>query len=165
MEFVHLELKRDTWMKPTVKIHSPHDAIIFISNMIENMSKEVLIAINLATDGTVINSSIVSVGTVNQSMIFVADIIRTAILSGGATLILLHNHPSGNIKPSNEDQEITKKIVVACNLMGLELLDHIIVGANGNFYSFKEEEEQCFYVNKHDYEKLMIAEGVRKIDE
>lgn len=165
MEFVHVELKRDAWIQPMIKIYNPQDAIKSISNLIADIDKEVLATINLATDGTVINSSLISIGTVNQSIVSVAEIIRVAILSGCATIILLHNHPSGCCNPSDDDREITKKVAIACQLMGLELLDHIIVGANGRFFSFKKEEENCFYVNQNDYEKLMIAEGVRKIDQ
>lgn len=165
MEFVHVELKRDTWIQSSRKITSPKDAVISILNMIENMDKEMLVSINLASDGTVINCAIISVGTVNQSILSISEIIRIAILSGGATVILMHNHPSGSCRASVEDREVTKKVAVTCQLMGLELWDHIIVGANGKFYSFKEEEKGCFYVNQNDYEKLMIAEGVRKIDQ
>lgn len=164
MEFVHVELKRDTWIQPMIKIYSPQDATKSISNLIEDIDKEVLVTINLATDGTVINSSLISIGTVNQSIVSVAEIIRVAILSGCATIILLHNHPSGCCNPSDDDREITKKVAIACQLMGLELLDHIIVGANGRFFSFKKEEENCFYVNKVDHERLVIAKGVREID-
>ena len=131
MEFVHVELKRDTWIQPLIKIKSPKDAIRSISNLIANIDKEVMISINMATDGTVKNSFVISVGTVNQSIVSILEIMRVAILSGGASVILLHNHPSGSCNPSEEDRDVTKKVAIACQLMGLDLLDHIIVGASG----------------------------------
>lgn len=159
MKFVHVELKRDTWMHPVRKVKNPQDAVMSISHLIEDMDKEMLIAINLATNGTVINCSVISIGTVNESVVSISEIMRVAILSGGASVILVHNHPSGSCGASAEDRAVTRKVAIACQLMGLELLDHIIVGANGRFFSFKKEEENCFYVSASDYERLLIAEG------
>jgi DNA repair protein RadC len=78
---------------------------------------------------------IVSQGTLNASVVHPREVFRIAITESAASVILLHNHPSGNIEPSKEDLEITKKLVDAGNMIDIKVLDHIIIGGD-NFTSF-----------------------------
>ena len=157
MNFVHIELKRDTWLKPSVVVKTPEDAVKVIKNLIKDIDKEVLCTINLATNGAVINAAVCSIGSICQSVVSIAEIVRLAILSGAAAIILVHNHPSGSTKPSKDDVEVTRRVAVACQLMDLNLLDHIIIG-DKDYVSIKEEDEDCFFVGKNDYKDLLIAE-------
>ena len=83
--------------------------------------------------------NIVSIGTLYSSLVHPREVFKTAILSNAASIILFHNHPSGDPEPSTEDTTITKRIKEAGTLMGIELLDHVIIGSEGRFYSMKEQ--------------------------
>lgn len=84
--------------------------------------------------------SIVSVGTINASLVSTREVFKTSILSNAASIIAIHNHPSGNITPSKQDRLITEKLYQAGQLMDIELLDHIIVGGTtSEILSFQEE--------------------------
>lgn len=144
MEFVHVELKRDTWSKPAKYVKSSEEAVTEIKKMIENLDREMLISLQLACSGEVINASVCSVGSIDGACVFVGGIVRTALLSGARSVILIHNHPSGNPRASRSDLEITKKLAIACRIFNLELLDHIIIGAYDQKISLREEQKELF---------------------
>ena len=144
MEFVHVELKRDTWSKPAKYVKSPEEAVSEIKKMIENLDREMLISLQLACSGEVINASICSVGSIDCACVFVGGIVRTALLSGASSVILIHNHPSGNPRASKADWKVTKRLAFACKIFNLELLDHIIIGANDQKISLKEDYKELF---------------------
>jgi DNA repair protein RadC len=76
-------------------------------------------------------------GTVDQTSLYIREVIKRAILVGATSIIISHNHPSGSVKPSQSDINITKQLSIACNSMGIELIDHIIITAK-NHFSFHE---------------------------
>ncbi|MDD3294393.1 MAG: JAB domain-containing protein, partial [Geobacteraceae bacterium] len=78
---------------------------------------------------------IVSIGSLNQSIVHPRDTLKSSLLSSAAAIILVHNHPSGSTDPSREDVEITRRLREACDIIGIKLLDHIIV-AESEFTSF-----------------------------
>lgn len=80
---------------------------------------------------------LVSLGTMNASLVHPREIFRRAIIRGASSIILGHNHPSGNTEPSEEDLRITRRIVDAGKVIGIEVLDHVIIGLTD--YSFKEK--------------------------
>jgi len=80
----------------------------------------------------------VSVGTLNASLVHPREVYREAIRYSGASIIVAHNHPSGNVTPSREDERLTKRLASAGELIGIPLLDHVIIG-DGKFLSLKEE--------------------------
>ena len=114
--------------------------------------REVVGVINLASDLRPINFTIVSVGTLNRSLVAPGDMVKTAILSNAANMIMVHTHPSGNLQPSDIDVGITKKMIFICELMGVPLLDHIIIGGNNTkeYYSFREMSFMDFKKNYLD---------------
>ena len=93
----------------------------------------------LTLDGAnrLIDSSIVFVGTLNQSLVHPREIFAKAIEDRAASIILAHNHPSGNLEPSTEDEAVTDKLRRAGELLGIEVLDHLII-AKGGFCSLME---------------------------
>jgi len=93
------------------------------------------ISINGANE--VINTRVVTIGLVNQSQIHPREIFADVILDRASAVIIAHNHPSGSLKPSKEDISITEKIKAAGQLLGINLLDHIIFSKKG-YYSFLE---------------------------
>lgn len=97
--------------------------------------------LNMKNNGQVINMNLVSVGTINASLVIPREVFKSSILANASAIIGLHNHPSGNVKPSKEDMIVTRKLQKCGQLLGIELLDHIIVGGtNGKMLSFREEK-------------------------
>ena len=78
-------------------------------------------------------------GTVNQAVIYPREVIRHALLVGSSAIIIMHNHPSGQVRPSDADIRITKTIQESAKLLELLVHDHIIIGSEGRFFSFREE--------------------------
>lgn len=99
--------------------------------------REVFATIFLDNQNREIKTEKLFFGTINESSVYVREIIKMALLCNAAAIIISHNHPSGMIKPSNADHMITRKISEACCLMDIRLLDHIIVSRQ-DFYSFVE---------------------------
>lgn len=85
----------------------------------------------------VISYSTISMGTANQSLVHPREVFQIALLAGAVSIIVAHNHPSGEVQPSQEDTRVTTKLKEAANLLGIKFLDHIIV-TETNWYSFRE---------------------------
>ena len=101
---------------------------------IKSWSKEVVVVFALDTANRIISREVVGIGTLNSSIIHPREIFRTAILRNANSIILSHNHPSGSLDPSREDRVVTERLRKAGELLGIELLDHVIVAESG-FYS------------------------------
>lgn len=96
-----------------------------------SLPKEHLRGIYLNTHHRVIHDEVISMGTVNTNIIHPREVLKPAIEHGAAALILMHNHPSGIVTPSDADIEITKQLVTAGKIIGIHILDHVIVGKDG----------------------------------
>lgn len=103
-----------------------------------DMDKEHFSIIMLDTKNKVIGVNLVSMGTLNQTLTHPREIFRPAIMAAANSIFLCHNHPSGNSTPSVEDVSITKRLTEAGQLLGIQVLDHIILG-NDNFTSLRQE--------------------------
>lgn len=119
------------------KIETPFDAYVLLKNFLEDSDREKLLVVCLDTKNQPINICTVSVGTLNSSLVHPREIFKTAILSNSNQIMLAHNHPSGISAPSNEDKAMTNRIKDAGVILGIELIDHIIIGSN-EYFSFKE---------------------------
>lgn len=119
-------------------IQTPSDVVPFVKNYAMS-SKEHFLAIILNGGHNIIKISVVSIGTVNQTLIHPREVFRDAIKENAAALIFCHNHPSGNVQPSKEDVETTKSLIVAAGTVGIPVLDHIIIDKD-NYYSFLEHK-------------------------
>ena len=86
----------------------------------------------LSARNQVIRLQVVSVGSLNNSIVHPREVFRPAIAAGAASLILVHNHPSGDVEPSVDDVALTNRLVEAGSLLGIEVLDHVILGGNGS---------------------------------
>lgn len=155
MEFVHVELKRDTWFKPHKKIQNKEEAIEFVKQMIGNLDREVVIAIFTSVSGQVINASICSIGAESAAICSVSEILRTALLAGAKNIILFHNHPSGSKTASREDLQITKKLALSCKFMDIELLDHILI-AGTETVSFRQEYSEVLDASGFKFQENSI---------
>jgi len=117
-------------------ISRPSDAVGFLAD-IKDRKKEHFVALFLNARNQVICREDVSVGSLNASLVHPREVFAPAVGSAAASLILAHNHPSGDVTPSREDIELTRRMVQAGEIMGIEVLDHLIVGA-ARFLSMKE---------------------------
>lgn len=140
LDVVSVRLVQDTPLYAEVEIHSPEDAIALVGEAIVDMDREIVCVINLRSDGKPINCNFASVGAVNYSMAHPRELLKTSVLSNAATMLLVHNHPSGRLIPSRDDVMMTDRMRKIGELIGIPLLDHIIVGGrNKKYYSFKEK--------------------------
>jgi len=134
-----LELGRRTAQysdQPRRVIKTPDDAAALVMEEMRHFDREHFRAILLNTKNQVIGTDKVSVGTLNSSVVHPRELFRNAIKRGAASVILLHNHPSGDPAPSREDKDITHRVMEAGKIIGIEVLDHIIIGDN-KFISLK----------------------------
>ncbi|MBP6874831.1 MAG: DNA repair protein RadC [Candidatus Eisenbacteria bacterium] len=100
--------------------------------------KEHFLAVHLNTRHVPTSLEVVSIGTLSTSLVHPREVFRSAISSGTASLILVHNHPSGDPTPSPDDIEITTRLLKVGELVGIEILDHVIL-AGERYFSFREE--------------------------
>ena len=123
--------RADAHAEPRKKrsVSSPSDAVAQIRGKLKHKKKEHFWVLLLDTRNNVIKMSEISVGSLNASIVHPREVFKEAISATAASIILLHNHPSGDLQPSEEDIKITKSLVKAGELMGIEVLDHIIVSS------------------------------------
>lgn len=117
------------------KITSPEEAVSVMQDIIRDMDREYLCVVNLLNDGVPVNASIVSIGDYNSAEAKPVMLVRSAVLSGASGIIVLHNHTSGDVRPSLQDRLVTQNIKKTCEIIGIKLVDHIIVGKDC-YYSF-----------------------------
>lgn len=120
------------------RITSPEDAYRIMKDFIGSLDREVFVVACLNNKNEITNISIVHMGSLNQSLVHPREVFKTAILSNSASIICGHNHPSGDPTPSREDIEVTKRLEEAGQILGIDVLDHIIVG-DERYVSLKEK--------------------------
>ena len=121
----------------TIKITAPTQILPFIEKY-RNRKQEEFIVITLNGGHEVIRVRSISKGLINRTLVHPREVYRMAIKDNAAAIILTHNHPSGNFTPSHEDIELTKRMISAGKIIGIEVLDHIVIARRG-YYSFLEE--------------------------
>lgn len=120
------------------RLSTPSEAAGLGKRFLEDLDREQVLVCCLDNKNQPVSINVVSVGTLNSSLVHPREVFKTAILSNAASIILFHNHPSGDTEPSQEDINITTHIKEAGNILGIELLDHIIIGSGESFCSLKE---------------------------
>lgn len=120
------------------RLSTPSEAAGLGKRFLEDLDREQVIVCCLDNKNQPVSINVVSVGTLNSSLVHPREVFKTAILSNAASIILFHNHPSGDPEPSQEDINITTRIKDAGLILGIELLDHIIIGSEELFCSLKE---------------------------
>ena len=118
-------------------IRSPQDVADFVMDELQHLTQEHFICLFLNTKNQIIGKDVVFVGSLNASIVHPREIFRKAIQRASAAIICLHNHPSGDPTPSVEDRNVTRRLIEAGRLLGIDVLDHIIIGEQ-QFYSMKE---------------------------
>ncbi len=127
----------EQYRKPVTKISQPEDIVSIFSPKIRNATQEQVFAVFLDSKNNIIASKLIFIGTVNEAVIHPREIFKEAIKHSSVSIVLIHNHPSGNPEPSKEDIKITEVIEQAGKLINIPIIDHIIIG-NPGFFSFKK---------------------------
>ena len=170
LEVVSVRLVKDAPIFSKHKITEPEDAVAVLGEILCEMDREVICVINVAADGTPINCHFASVGALNQAVVNPRELFKASILSNAAYILLMHNHPSGTLKPSEADTRMTDRILKVSELLGIPLMDHIIVGGdNSEFFSFREKkmikQKEIPFTSDYRYlefeEKSVVAEKER----
>lgn len=143
-----IELAKRMQSKQSIKnrIRQPKDAYAYIKNklMFEKQEKVILLCLNNHLE--IVQDKLLFIGSGDVSLLETKEVFQYTLRSGCNRIILIHNHPSGNPKPSHEDQEITRKIEMMSKHLDIEFIDHIIVGDHC-YYSFKSNQ---IYQSKED---------------
>jgi DNA repair protein RadC len=135
---IRLKQVRDGRVKFKVeKVTRPMEVYQAVKAYYRGADREILSVLCLDTQSQPTAFNVVSVGTLNTTSTRPVDILKPAILSNSLAIILIHNHPSGTLNPSQDDIDFTRNVAKACEHMGLELHDHLIVTDSG-FTSFRE---------------------------
>ena len=122
--------------KPTIQ--SAQDVFNLFIDELKDKKKEHFYALYLDTKNRIIEKpELISTGTLNASLVHPREIFKEAFRKSSNSIILVHNHPSGDCNPSEEDERVTEKLVKAGELLGIKVLDHVIVG--DGYYSFEED--------------------------
>ena len=136
-----IELAKRMQSKQSIKnrIRQPKDAYAYIKNklMFEKQEKVVLLCLNNHLE--IVQDKLLFIGSGDVSLLETKEVFQYTLRSGCNRIILIHNHPSGNPKPSHEDQEITRKIEMMAKHLDIEFIDHIIIGDHC-YYSFKSNQ-------------------------
>lgn len=131
-----IELGRRRSLHLKVRVQQPSDILPFVRNYAMS-NKEHFLAITLNGSHEIIQIHVVSVGTLNRTLIHPREIFAEAIKESASAMVVCHNHPSGNCEPSDEDILTTETLLEASKILGISLLDHIIIDCE-NYFSFKE---------------------------
>ena len=125
-----LKLETELAVKETAdgaKMTTPEEVNARIEDM-RDLAQECFCVLTVNTKNKLIQRHLVSLGTVNSSLVHAREVFRTAIKDGASSIIVAHNHPSGDPSPSSQDIQVTKKLIEAGKCIGIDVLDHLIIG-------------------------------------
>ena len=124
------------------EISTPNSAMQVFTKILQlsKRTEEVFAMLTMDTKSNLTGVFVVSVGNLSSSLVTPREVFKRAILQNSKAIILGHNHPSGDPEPSGDDIQITERLVEAGELLGIEVLDHLIIGSKHNFASLKERE-------------------------
>jgi DNA repair protein RadC len=125
-------------MEPEAAVRSPRDVAELVMEELRYLRKEHFVVLFLNTKNRVIGRETLSIGSLNASIVHPREVFRSAIARSSASIICVHNHPSGDPTPSQEDIEVTRRLAEAGRIIGIDLLDHIVI-ADRSYISLKEQ--------------------------
>ncbi|EEF16061.1 DNA repair protein RadC-like protein [Actinobacillus minor 202] len=126
-------------MQANETINDPYVAIMYFQSELEHWEREVFMVLFLDNQNRLIRTEKMFFGTINQASVHPREVIKAALKCNAAAIIIAHNHPSGECTPSEADRHLTRRIEMACSLVDIRFVDHIIVG-KGDYFSFEEEK-------------------------
>lgn len=129
---------RQRRLQEPVIIRTPHDVASYMMEEMRHLTQEHFVVLFLNTKNHVLGHETIFVGSLNASIVHPREVFQAAIRRNCASIICLHNHPSGDPQPSREDVDVTRRLVEAGKILGIDVLDHVIIG-DGRFASLKEK--------------------------
>lgn len=143
LKVVNVRLVKEPSLYSEVRITSPADAVKVIAKELSTLSSEVFSVLLCKNNGQPIAYNVCSRGTLDSAMASPRDVMVSALLANAASVLIAHNHPGAyraELKPSEEDMEVTQRMMLACDVLGVKFLDHVIISSgDGRIYSFREE--------------------------
>ena len=121
-----------------IKILNAENVFNYYKNILKDKKQEYFYCIYLDTKNNIIKDKMLFKGTINESLVHPREIFKEAYLLSASSIICVHNHPTGNTMPSKNDEILTKQLKECGKLLGINVLDHIIIGDN-NYFSFLEK--------------------------
>ena len=162
LEVVSVRLVKDSPIISKKNLTKPEEVVAVLGDIMCEFDREVVGVINLKSDLTPINVHFASVGAINEAMAHPRELLKASILSNAASIMLIHCHPSGQLLPSKADTMMTDRMNKICELIGIPLVDHVVVGGdNREFFSFKEKGviKNPHIVLATDYKTLTLGTG------
>lgn len=162
LEVVSVRLVKDSPIISKKNLTKPEEVVAVLGDIMCEFDREVIGVVNLKSDLTPINVHFASVGAINEAMAHPRELLKASILSNAASIMLIHCHPSGQLLPSKADTMMTDRMNKICELIGIPLIDHVIVGGdNREFFSFKEKGviKNPHIVLATDYKTLTLGTG------
>lgn len=162
LEVVSVRLVKDSPILSKKNLTKPEEVVAVLGDIMCEFDREVIGVVNLKSDLTPINVHFASVGAINEAMAHPRELLKASILSNAASIMLVHCHPSGQLLPSKADTMMTDRMNKICELIGIPLVDHVIVGGdNREFFSFKEKGviKNPHIVLATDYKTLTLGTG------
>lgn len=149
-QYIRVVLENATGLYSTEPISSADDAVRIMAKAISSMDREYFCVVNLNRLYQPIGYSVVGMGTVGESLVSQSNLFRAALLSNAAAILVMHNHPSGNLRPSPQDLLLTAQINTLAKLFDLDFLDHVIVGQRNQTYSIRKYYPDFFTTESID---------------
>lgn len=140
LDVVSVRLVKDAPIFSKNRLTEPMEVVSILGDYMCEFDREVVCVVNMKADLTPINVHFASMGALNEAIAHPRELLKTSILSNAASIMLMHCHPSGQLLPSKSDTMMTDRLNTICELIGIPLIDHIIVGGdNREFFSYKEK--------------------------
>lgn len=137
VSYAEREVKNGSNSRMAIK--NGRDVVALMAPLLEPEVVEVCYVLCLTTTMDLIAYHQLSRGTINTALVHPREVYQTALLANAATIVLAHNHPSGAPTPSDDDLEVTRNVKQAGQLLGIELLDHVVIGHGGRYVSIREQ--------------------------
>ena len=120
-------------------VRSSREVADYLIHSMRGLQHEVLTVVFLDAAHAVLDATVVAEGTVTVNTIYPRELVKAALARNASALVIAHNHPSGSLAPSRQDSELTRSLYLVCSFMHLDLLDHLIIGAGDQVYSFADQ--------------------------
>ena len=160
---VRLKLTDKESMFSRETIDTPEKAVSVLAPVLAELDREEVCVVNLDGKGHPINFSVVSIGSVNSSLITGRELYKSAILSNAAAIIMIHNHPSSDLQMSKLDLDVTEKMMYAGVLLDIDFYDHVLVaGSTGEMFSMREHVPELFELSQYPSLISHGADGVKE---
>lgn len=147
VQLVRLQMVRERCVEFDGKrITDPAAAARLVRRILDDTDREQFVVLAVNTKNHLVGANIASVGSLNASVVHPREIFKFAYLANAAAVIIAHNHPSGDPEPSPEDREVTRRLIGAGRVLGIDVLDHVILGDPDyrDYWSFREQTPSAF---------------------